>query len=252
MRLLPDQASLETHCDGVTEFQAEKGRWELDEGKGDIVRDSSVGFSDGVLVNDPRWILGKIGAAIEFPAPEVDVRWPNWSHIAFGSAGLGIADTFAVVFWTKPADEFTHEIDLQQAQGTAGTKGQRYAIWPPHGNKLDGSNKAGFGVSIGSNGVSVYAHGPSYMPPLLVYEHSMIGWHYVAINVEDNVPTLFVDGKKVQTGVKATKSVVFFPEAFGAGPYGNFVGALEDVRVYDHVLSPEAILKHVTDANGGE
>ncbi|TMP96860.1 MAG: lamin tail domain-containing protein, partial [Verrucomicrobia bacterium] len=48
-----------------------------------------------------------------------------------------------------------HEIDPQGAAGVGGVSGQRYLLGATHGGDLN----AGAGLSIGTNGVSVYEHG---------------------------------------------------------------------------------------------
>lgn len=42
------------------------GMWLLDEDKGDTAMDSSGNQNDGTLKNDPKWVEGKFGRALEF------------------------------------------------------------------------------------------------------------------------------------------------------------------------------------------
>jgi len=42
------------------------GIWLFDEGKGDLVKDSSGNKNDGKLMNGPKWVDGKFGQALEF------------------------------------------------------------------------------------------------------------------------------------------------------------------------------------------
>src|SRR5207247_10233484 len=59
-----------------------------------------------------------------------------------------------------------HEVDPQGASGAGGVSGQHYLFGATHGGDL----KAGAGLSVGTNGISVYEHGANYMPALAVYE----------------------------------------------------------------------------------
>ena len=42
------------------------GMWLFDEGEGDLAEDSSGNGNDGTLINDPKWVEGKFGEALEF------------------------------------------------------------------------------------------------------------------------------------------------------------------------------------------
>ena len=42
------------------------GMWLFNEGKGDVVSDSSGNGNDGALMNDPKWVDGKFGKALSF------------------------------------------------------------------------------------------------------------------------------------------------------------------------------------------
>lgn len=58
-----------------------------------------------------------------------------------------------------------HQIDGESASGIGGTDGQHWLFGPQHGGDFDG----GSGLSIGTNGISAYEHGSSYMPALAVF-----------------------------------------------------------------------------------
>jgi len=42
------------------------GMWLFDEGEGDVAEDSSENGNNGTLINDPKWVEGKFGKALEF------------------------------------------------------------------------------------------------------------------------------------------------------------------------------------------
>jgi len=42
------------------------GYWKLDDGSGTVAADSSGNGNDGTIVNNPTWISGVAGAALEF------------------------------------------------------------------------------------------------------------------------------------------------------------------------------------------
>ncbi|MFM6021763.1 MAG: Calx-beta domain-containing protein, partial [Dolichospermum sp.] len=64
-------------------------------------------------------------------------------------------DTFTIEFWAKPTA--TRNLTTESNSGTAGTSGQRYAIYPVQGEAASlGTNHAGVGVSVGTNGISIF------------------------------------------------------------------------------------------------
>ena len=50
-----------------------------------------------------------------------------------------------------------------------------------------GSN-AGAGISVGTNGISVFEHGDNYLPSLLVYDVPLTGWDHVVVVYENKSP----------------------------------------------------------------
>jgi hypothetical protein len=73
-----------------------------------------------------------------------------------------VTNTFTVSFWANP--QSAHKVDQESTGGTSGTVGQKYAIGPQQGATAHSANHAGMGVSVGTNGVSVYEHSAGYLP----------------------------------------------------------------------------------------
>jgi hypothetical protein len=208
--------------------------WKFDEGSGTTTADASGNGSSGTL-QGPTWVTGKAGAwALRFDGVDDVVR--------LGAASVrDVTNDFTVAFWANP--EVTHEIDEESTSGISGTSGQRYAVDPPQGRVVYGSpDHACAGVSIGTNGISVYEHSDGYMPPLLVHQAPVSGWTHVAVVYRDKRPGLYVDGILVNTGLKSPKEFVHMnPQTLGGMTYGRFCGQIDEVRVYDHVLSAREI-----------
>jgi hypothetical protein len=135
-----------------------------------------------------------------------------------------------------------------------GTSGQRYAIWPTQGAKAYGGGHAGAGISVGTNGISVFEHGVSYVPSLLVYDAPVEGWTHVAVVYESRTPKLYVNGKLVKTGVTSEANV--HPGCcFGGTAWNSFYkGVLDDVRIFSTALSAPEIEKLAKDegSSGGK
>ena len=101
------------------------------------------------------------------------------------------------------------------------------------------SSSANAGVSVGTNGISVFEHGPSYLPSLLVYDAPtpITEWTHIAVVYENRTPRLYVNGVLVRTGLTSGREVSpskMFGNAYG---YGQYVGRLDDIGIYSRALT---------------
>ena len=72
------------------------GLWGFDDNGGDTARDSTENEHDGKLMNDPKWVDGKFGGALEFDGN---------AFIDLGNAeSLQFDGDVTIVFWAKPAN----------------------------------------------------------------------------------------------------------------------------------------------------
>ncbi|MHB1036426.1 MAG: LamG-like jellyroll fold domain-containing protein [Pirellulales bacterium] len=196
--------------------------WKLDEAAGTAAADSAGGGSGDL--RGCRWTAGRIGGALEFDGVQ--------DEVALDAPKLrSIADTFTLSFWVLP--EKARASAKEAESGQAGIAGQSYALFPQH---LGDGGEAGVGVSVGTNGLSVYEHATDYLPPLMVDDCPLPGWNHVAIVYRNKQPTFYLNGVYQKAGCKSVKTVrpVF---ALGGMHYGWFAGKLDDVRVYDRALS---------------
>ena len=146
------------------------------------------------------------------------------------------SDTFTMEFWVLP--EATRPVTTEGTAGITGTSGQRYAIGPDYRGI---AGQANAGVSVGTNGISVFEHGPSYLPSPLVYQAAISGWTHVAVVYTNRTPSLFVNGVLVRTGLQSAQSVSpskTFGDYYG---YGRFQGLLDDVAIYNRALTAAEI-----------
>ncbi|HEY9098404.1 MAG TPA: DUF6701 domain-containing protein [Thiobacillus sp.] len=161
-----------------------------------------------------------------------------------------IVNDFTMAFWVNP--NTTHQLDAQSTSGTAGTSGQRYVVYPAQGTAAWGAGHAGAGVSVGTNGISVYEHAASYMPPLLVWSGAVSGWTHVAVVYQAKQPRLYVNGALVAVGLTSTYANVHpglrtsggtptNDGGLGGGNWGWFSGGLDEFRVYDGALNAASI-----------
>lgn len=146
-----------------------------------------------------------------------------------------VSNTFTYEFWALP--QATHEIDSESTGGISGTSGQKWAIGAVHGGVA-----AGAGVSIGTNGISVYEHGDYYMPALLVYPTTINDWVHIAVVYENKQPKLYINGILVKTGLTSGRPAVYPSAIFGKlATYGNFKGKLKDIRIWNYARTQAEI-----------
>lgn len=189
----------------------------------------------GVPTNGVTFVTGKVGQAFSFDGVD--------DYVTNAASWLTNAqDTYTVEFWAKPTAG--RASTAEATGGVSGGANQRYAIFPAHG----GAYRAGMGVSVGTNGVSVFEHGDTYLPSLLVHDTPITDWTHIAIVYENRQPKLYLDGVLVKTGL--TSSRPSYPSCLfgevghtnnaGAG-YGYYAGLLDEVSIYFCALSADDI-----------
>ena len=70
------------------------GMWLFDGDEGDVATDSSSNGNDGILTNDPEWVDGKFGNALEFDGVLAYVDCGN-------GQSLDIAEAITIVAWVR-------------------------------------------------------------------------------------------------------------------------------------------------------
>ena len=117
-------------------------------------------------------------------------------------------------FWAYPTAD--RASTPESTSGTSGNSGQRYAIYPNHGGygPLSGPN-VGAGVSVGTNGISVFEHTGNYIPSLLVYDAPIIGWTHVAVVYTNRQPRLYVNGSLVREHCADELLIYLAPKLLG-------------------------------------
>ncbi len=146
-------------------------------------------------------------------------------------------NNFTIEFWAKPTA--THEID-SEGDLYGGVTGQRYVIAP---SWYAAPSEAGMGVSMGTNGISVYEHAAGYMPPLLVWQSPtpITDWVHVAVVYEDNVPYLYINGLLVHTGQQSSRQLVYPSFNFTGYDYGSYQGYVDEMRIWSEVRTQQQI-----------
>jgi hypothetical protein len=184
-----------------------------------------VGGDNGTLQNGASYALGSVGA--------FSFNGINQYMSTSNEALTNITNNFTMEFWANPT--FSLAITPETNTGTAGICCQRYAIFPAQSP----NDSAGAGVSVGTNGISVFELAGYYMPSLLVYQAPILGWTHVAVVYQNKQPTLYVNGQWVRTGQTSSRSFIYPSAELGGDPvgYGYFAGLLDEVAIFNRALS---------------
>ena len=207
------------------------GRWRLD----GSAADSSGNGHDGEIFGEPKWVDGKIGGAMELDGDDW-IEMPGTSA-AEGFAGLEGEVTWAA--WFKTSNSGV--LNTLMAQGPAGAA------------HIQGNRS----INIEASGViMIRAHSVGALTSLNSTAVVNDGqWHHVAVTIafetdgDNDTMKVYIDGDlsigyetdtiniNQHSGVAAD-----FIVTLGARGSTPFNGLIDDVRIYDHVLSDVEIL----------
>jgi hypothetical protein len=208
------------------------------DGTGTTWRDLTSNGYNGTTVNNPTYNSSEKVFNFNGVTQGINVS-PN--------PGTTLANNFTWEIWCRPTID--HQIDLESTAGTGGTAGQRYVL----GTTQSGAN-AGAGVSVGTNGVSVYEHGDAYMPALevLVTPISSTAITQIVVVYNNKQPSIYLNGTLAGTGLTSLRPNVYGNTAnIGYDPtYGYFRGDVAVVKAYNRVLSAAEISQNFEQLRG--
>ena len=224
-------------------------RWKLDDKTGTSPYYTSDAWGSSVGT------FGNGATSTTYPTLEPESKCVSGKCMSFdggdyincgtNSAITNIVNNFTLQFWANPTS--THEVDVETMSSIGGTTGQKYVIGAAQGNVAWGDGHAGAGISVGTNGVSVYEHSAGTMPPLLVYAGDILGWNNIVVVYKNRQPKLYINGLLVRTGLTSPKTYIhvgLYGNDYGIGKstgYGFFDGSIDDVRIYNAALSSSQI-----------
>ena len=195
--------------------------------------------SDSIIYDSPP--------VIYHPEPAGGYRGPAFSFDGVNDyvgqdPGLpDVTNTFTMELWAYPLS--TRATTGEANSGITGASGQRYAIYPEHGSNVYGAGHVGAGISIGTNGISVFEHAAYHLPSPLVYDATLTDWNHIVVVYVNKQPRLYLNGNLVKTGL--TSQYTIHPSKQGIGgayiPYGMFHGLIDEVAIYNQALSAEDI-----------
>jgi hypothetical protein len=200
------------------------GYWTLDEGSGTIVNDLSGNGHNGTIEGDPQWVAGKNGKALDFDGVDDYVDIGLGADNYFSTLNSG----FTVAAWINRASTGTNDVIFGAGRNPVDTAA--------------GDNNNGWKLSISSGDVirfttlGIQDYNTSVGVP--------VGeWVHVAATFTEGgtEAKIYVNGHLEQTiagSSPANPADGLYAIGFGATwELEFFDGLLDEVRVYDHVLT---------------
>ncbi|MFZ2146191.1 MAG: LamG domain-containing protein, partial [Sedimentisphaerales bacterium] len=193
--------------------------WRLDEGSGTTVVDATGNVPDGTFEGDPQWVAGKFGAALEFDGDD----WVNLGN----PPALVITEAITITCWINPAE-------LGGERGFAG---------------LD----AGYAFKAHDNGVRFTTPG--------ILDHGstnitlQVGtWQHVAASFQPGQSEgllFYYNGVETERITSSAMNAGTGPFRIGNNQWGEtYTGIIDDVRVYNHILTEPEILAAMEGTKG--
>lgn len=147
-----------------------------------------------------------------------------------------IKNSFTYEFWIRA--EETQSMDQEQSDGVDGLLGKNYLVGPdfyPEGS-------AGCGISIGTNGISVYEHSVNHLPARLVSHYDFSDWQHVAVVSDNKTLRLFINGEFIkEEGAPCVVDYLIPSLSLGGHVYGTFKGQVREFRLWSSVRTEEEI-----------
>jgi hypothetical protein len=210
-------------------------QWSFDEASGATVFDTAGGV-DGALGASVTRIAGHVGTgALQLPGDDASTV-----DLTTGVGQFGTAD-FSTTYWINTTIQGgLHELLTSRQNGSA----DNY-----------------FDMRLSDGGISLEMYedqnGANATVASVPGAFNDGGWHFVAATRTGTQTTVWVDGKHAGTTAGPTNVANGIPLQFGnnsiAGFYGGaYVGAVDDIRIYDHGLTCDEVFQVRTGAPAGD
>lgn len=190
----------------------------FDEGAGDTAKDSSVYGHDGELIQNPTWVDGQFGKALEFDATK-------GQHVIVPiNDTLQLREQFSVAFWVKRGDT-------------------QNATW----NYMVAGGSLKWAVIFNSNTqqTHIYTNGGGWGQRGVTDQNQPEDWvHLTLIHDTDSAVDIYHDGERVGGGAKPpVVAEIDGSIMVGARHPGQefFTGVIDEVFLFNRIISEDEI-----------
>src|SRR3989339_1824619 len=195
------------------------GEWRFEEGTGTTAADTSGGNNNGILVNSPTWLNGKVGKALQFDGLNTYVTISD-------SNVLDLTTGISIEAWVKT--------DVITTDG-----GPTRRVLDKGVYVLAASDQAYFKVVIGGANKGV---GKAWTSA------DVNSWHHLIGTYDGATVKLYQDGTLAgQTSATGNIDVNGNPLIIGrqgTSPAGRFDGVIDEVKIYNRALTDAEVLEH--------
>ena len=211
------------------------GHWPLDDGSGTTVADISGNGNDGTIVDNPvwdlTWVAGVSGSALEFQG--VGVAGGNGDYIDCGSdASLNMTGPISIALWIRP-DADDPEGNLTTTAPMSKTDGSDWSFQVRYGWG-QGAPEPYMSFTFNST-PRAWAHVGKNLER---YE-----WCHIACSHDGETLKCYLNGEETNSTPMGQFGGVGTPVNIGTDGWGcDWIGLIDDVRMYDHALSEPEIL----------
>jgi len=204
--------------------------WEMEEGQGTVLTDSTGAGNSGLLLNGTSWVGGQEGTGLRFDGVNDWVNIPDSSDLRFSGS-------FTVAFWIRKDSESS---DWVRWVGKGGSSARNYGVfgWP------GGSGRVLFQFQTEAGGISSLSSQAALR---------LGRWYHVACVWDGGgVGRIYLDGRLDAEGeMPGTPVTSLHPVTLGYAGFHTFLaGAMDEVALFDRALNLEEILKWVTLGGG--
>ncbi|MBN2133805.1 MAG: LamG domain-containing protein, partial [Sedimentisphaerales bacterium] len=224
---------------GVIAYAAQAdlvSHWTLDEGAGKTAYDSGPAGNDGTLtdnpaLDNPTWIAGVIGGAMEFHGQGVVSTGGDYFDCG-NDASLNIYGPISIALWIRP------DADDPEGKGTAG--GETAPMAKATGD-WSWQVRYGWGTATPYMGFQF-----NTSPRVWVYTDRNLErfeWCHIACSHDGATVKCYLNGVETDSAPMGQITSSTAPVLIGSdGWLCDWTGAIDDVRIYDHGLSEGEIL----------
>lgn len=208
--------------------------WKLDENTGTSAADASVSGKTGTLTNSPTWGAGRIGSGVTLDGTNDYIDIGSSSALADNLSRFSVSTWFKTSTTTCPSANCMLISKLSTGSFSTGIGWALLAEYNYMG-------QLGFLVQgpTSSDWVAKYTDADTYDDG---------AWHHVLATYDSGTIIMYVDGSTVYTTTNSGGTIGSISNAvnvrIGADTDGNyFPGTVDEVRIYDRVLSAEEAAK---------
>ncbi len=212
------------------------GYWKFDEGTGTTVSDSSGNGNTGTLVNNPQWVEGKQGSALNFNGVNSYVNIPDSESLRVQSLTLSVW-----IYMTERPYQHgtTHSTIINKLYYTGGTGTSGYKLQ----FEFPTSTNDRLVVSIGDGNNQKFLVEYNSINDLTLHE-----WHHVVGTWNGNLASIYIDGQlKTSTTTEAyiivhdSTSLALGTETTSGVKDVWFKGKIDEAMIYNRALSSEEV-----------